>query len=149
MLAIGGLSSQFHATEIELSEDRIAEPAQDELNRQLLDLLAAGDADAIRAFLPDFSERARGDHHMKHLWWLLGATGGIEGATLHAYGPDYGSGMAVMEFAPVSAAAPVAVAAAPVGEAPRGVAGLAGRDAPGPPPRGLALVVAAVRRGVP
>ena len=118
VLAIGGLSSQFHATEIDLSEDRIAEPAQDELNRDLLDLLAAGDGDAIRAFLPDFSARARGDHHMKHLWWLLGATGGIEGATLHAYGPDYGSGMAVMEFAPVAAAA-VPATVAPIGEARR------------------------------
>jgi len=103
VLAIGGLSSQFHRSEIDLSDDRIAEPAHDELNRRLLDVLADGDADAIRAFLPEFSERARGDHHMKHVWWLLGAAGGIQGATLHAYGPDYGAGMAVMEFAPVSA----------------------------------------------
>jgi 2-aminophenol/2-amino-5-chlorophenol 1,6-dioxygenase subunit alpha len=125
VLAIGGLSSQFYRTEIDLSEDRIAEPTHDELNRRLLDLLAGGDADAIRAFLPDFSERARGDHHMKHLWWLLGATGGIQGATLHAYGPDYGSGMAVMEFALVSAAAaqaegPAPGAVAPVDTATRG-----------------------------
>jgi len=103
VLAIGGLSSQFHRSEIDLSDDRIAEPADDELNRRLLDVLADGDADAIRAFLPEFSERARGDHHMKHVWWLLGAAGGIQGAALHAYGPDYGAGMAVMEFAPVSA----------------------------------------------
>jgi len=109
VLAIGGLSSQFHRTEVDLADDRIAEPAHDELNRRLLDLLAGGDAGAIRAFLPEFSERARGDRHMKHLWWLLGASGGIEGATLHAYGPDFGAGMAVMEFAPVPApAAPTA-----------------------------------------
>jgi 2-aminophenol/2-amino-5-chlorophenol 1,6-dioxygenase alpha subunit len=104
VLAIGGLSSQFHRTEIDLGDDRIADPEHDELNRRLLDLLAAGDAAAIRAFLPEFSRRARGDHHMKHLWWLLGASGGVDGATLHAYGPDYGAGMAVMEFAPVVSA---------------------------------------------
>jgi 2-aminophenol/2-amino-5-chlorophenol 1,6-dioxygenase alpha subunit len=110
VLAIGGLSTLYHRTEIDLAEDRIAEPAHDELNRRLLDLLAIGDVEAIRGFLPDFSERARGDHHMKHLWWLLGASGGIEGATLHAYGPDYGSGMAVMEFA-TAPEAPVATPA--------------------------------------
>jgi 2-aminophenol/2-amino-5-chlorophenol 1,6-dioxygenase alpha subunit len=122
VLAIGGLSSQFHRAEIDPAEDRIAEPEQDELNRRLLDLLAAGDADAIRAFLPEFSERARGDHHMKHVRWLLGASGGIQGATLHAYGPDYGSGMAVLEFAPVSAPAAERTvgAAAPVDGATRG-----------------------------
>lgn len=99
VLAIGGLSARFHRTEVDLGDDRIAEPGHDVLNRRLLDLLAAGDADAIRAFLPEFSQRARGDQHMKHIWWLLGASGGIAGATLHAYGPDYGAGMAVMEFA--------------------------------------------------
>ena len=102
VLAIGGLSSQFHSTDMDLADDRIAEPAQDTWNRRLLDVLATGDADAIRAVLPEFSERARGDHHMKHVWWLLGATGGIAGATLHAYGPDYGAGMAAMEFVPVA-----------------------------------------------
>jgi 2-aminophenol/2-amino-5-chlorophenol 1,6-dioxygenase subunit alpha len=101
-LAIGGLSTEFHRAEIELSDDHISDPAQDELNRRLLDLLAGGDTDAIRAFLPEFSDRARGDQHMKHLWWLLGASGGIQGATLQAYGPDYGSGAAVMEFTTVS-----------------------------------------------
>lgn len=118
VLAIGGLSTQFHRTEIDLADDHISEPAQDELNRRLLDLLNGGDGDAIRAFLPEFSERAHGDHHMKHVWWLLGASGGIEGASLLAYGPDYGSGMAVMEFAPVSgrpveSTVPEATAAAP------------------------------------
>jgi 2-aminophenol/2-amino-5-chlorophenol 1,6-dioxygenase subunit alpha len=122
VLAIGGLSSQFHRTELELADDHIAEPGQDELNRRLLDTLAGGDADAIRAFLPDFSERARGDHHMKHVWWLLGAAGGIEGATLRAYGPDYGAGMAVLEFALVSApvAEPAVGAAALVDGVTRG-----------------------------
>ncbi len=112
VLAVGGLSARFHSADIDLADDRIAEPGQDDLNRRLLDVLAAGDAGAIRAFLPEFAQRARGDHHMKHLWWLLGASGGIEGATLHAYGPDYGAGMAVMEFAPVSA--PAAAADGPV-----------------------------------
>ena len=105
VLAIGGLSSQFHRTEIDLGDDRVADPGHDEANRRLLEVLAAGEAETIRAFLPEFSQQVRADHHMKHLWWLLGASGGIEGATLHAYGPDYGAGMAVMEFAPVPAPA--------------------------------------------
>jgi 2-aminophenol/2-amino-5-chlorophenol 1,6-dioxygenase alpha subunit len=103
VLAIGGLSMQFHTTEMELAADHIAQPEQDELNRGLLELLATGDEDAIRARLPEFSERAQGDHHMKHVWWLLGASGGVEDAVLHAYGPDYGAGMAVMEFTPATA----------------------------------------------
>ena len=63
---------------------------------------------------------------MKHIWWLLGASGGIEGATLHAYGPDYGAGMAVMEFAPVPAPAVATdgpVAARRDGSAGAGLAG--------------------------
>lgn len=123
VVAIGGLSAQFHRAEIDFGADRIAEPEQDELNRRLLDLLATGDGDAIRAFLPEFSDRARGDHHMKHLWWLLGASGGIEDALLHAYGPDYGAGMAAMEFTPAAApvlSAETVVEAATAREGPTG-----------------------------
>jgi len=103
VLAIGGLSRQFFDREVEPARDAISNREHDELNRRLLDLLAAGDLEAVRAFLPEYSLRARADHHMKHLSWLLGATGGFEGATVHAYGPDYGAGAAVVQFAPVSA----------------------------------------------
>jgi 2-aminophenol/2-amino-5-chlorophenol 1,6-dioxygenase alpha subunit len=103
VIAIGGLSRQFFDRDVEPAQDAISDPEHDELNRRLLDLLAAGDIEAVRTFLPDFSLRARADHHMKHLSWLLGATGGFAGATVHAYGPDYGGGAAVVEFAPVHA----------------------------------------------
>lgn len=100
VLAVGGLSADHHNEDIPLAEDRVSVPEHDELNRRLLDLLAAGDEAALRAFLPDYAERARGDGHMKHVSWLLGATGGFEGATVHAYGPDYGAGAAVVELEP-------------------------------------------------
>lgn len=100
VLAVGGLSTGFHHEDVALAEDRVSEPEHDELNRRLVDLLAAGDDEAVRAFLPEYGERVRADGHMKHLYWLLGATGGFEGASVLAYGPDYGAGAAVVEFEP-------------------------------------------------
>lgn len=127
VVAVGGLSRQFFDEDVELARDRISRPEHDELNRRLLDLLAAGDSDAVRAFLPDYSARARADHHMKHLWWLLGATGGFEGATIHAYGPDYGAGAAVVELQPTTIREAVVVD----GSAAQHTAAAAARGAPG------------------
>ena len=49
-------------------------------------------------FLIHFAGAAKGDMRMKHLGWLLGATGGFTGAKLLGYGATYGAGAAVVEF---------------------------------------------------
>ena len=49
--------------------------------------------------VPDYAGAARVDMGFKHFAFILGAIGGnFNGATVHAYGPLYGSGGAVVEF---------------------------------------------------
>jgi 2-aminophenol/2-amino-5-chlorophenol 1,6-dioxygenase alpha subunit len=100
VIGIGGLTREFHTTAVEDGADHVSRPEHDALNRELLALLEAGDTDAVRAFLAAIPEHVRVDQHLKHVSWLLGACGGIRGATVHAYGPDYGGGAAVVELAP-------------------------------------------------
>lgn len=97
VIAVGGLSASYFDHEIDIAEDRIVDDATDAANRALLDAMNKG-ADALRNALPAFNSAASGDMGMKHLGWLLGATGGFSGATVHSYGPTYGAGAAVVEF---------------------------------------------------
>lgn len=96
VIAIGGLSARYFDKDIDISEDRIVREEDDALNRSLLDAMTRGSA-ALAAAIPDFAA-AKGDMGMKHLAWLLGGTGGFDGATVHGYGPTYGAGAAVVEF---------------------------------------------------
>ncbi|GEM_PF-21633 len=100
LIGVGGLSGAVHRREIDPAEDSFAGDADDHWNRRLLDALIAGDAAQLRALLPDYAENARGDMGMKHLEWLLGGMGAQWcGAYVHAYGPVWGSGAAVVELA--------------------------------------------------
>lgn len=100
LIGVGGLSGAVHRREIDPAEDSFAGDADDHWNRRLLDALIAGDASQLRALLPDYAANARGDMGMKHLEWLLGGTGPQwRGAYIHAYGPVWGSGAAVVELA--------------------------------------------------
>lgn len=98
VLAIGGLSGSYFDSHIDIAQDRIANADEDRANRDLLEVMATGDQDRLRACLPAYAEAAKGDMGMKHLAWLLGAAGGFEGATVHAYGSTYGAGAAAVEF---------------------------------------------------
>lgn len=98
VLAIGGLSAAYFDEEIDIAEDRIRHDADDAANRQLLDALANGDRRSASEALGRFNETTKADMGMKHLSWLFGATGDFKGAQLHAYGPTYGAGAAVVEF---------------------------------------------------
>ena len=100
LIGVGGLSGAVHRREIDPAEDSFAGDADDHWNRRLLDALIAGDASQLRTLLPDYAENARGDMGMKHLEWLLGGMGPQwRGAYVHAYGPVWGSGAAVVELA--------------------------------------------------
>ena len=100
LIGVGGLSGAVHRREIDPAEDSFAGDADDHWNRRLLDALIAGDASQLRALLTDYAENARGDMGMKHLEWLLGGMGAQWcGAYVHAYGPVWGSGAAVVELA--------------------------------------------------
>jgi 2-aminophenol/2-amino-5-chlorophenol 1,6-dioxygenase alpha subunit len=99
LVGVGGLSGSIFREEIDIALDRIVNDADDEWNRKILKLLEAGDADALVEICPQYAAEARVDMGFKHFAWLLGGIGGqFKGATVHGYGPTYGSGAAVVEL---------------------------------------------------
>jgi len=99
VVGVGGLSGSVFTTEITPQQDRIRTPEDDARNRHLLQLLEAGDLDALQAYIPGYAKEARAEMGLKHLAWLLGAMGTrYQGAQTHHYGALYGAGAAVVEF---------------------------------------------------
>lgn len=100
VVGVGGLSGSTFTREIDIADDRIASQADEEWNRRVLELMSAGDGQAIRELAGNAAGGARVDMGFKHFAWLAGAMGErwSHGATVHAYGPIYGSGAAVVEF---------------------------------------------------
>ncbi len=100
VVGVGGLSGTMFREIIEPTEDRIASQADDTWNRDMLRLMEAGNFDAVLADVPQYVAEARVDMGFKHFAWIVGATGGRLGAaTVHAYGPTWGAGAAVVQFA--------------------------------------------------
>ena len=98
VIGVGGLSGKHIDEQIDIAADHIRGENDDELNRKLLSLMEAGDIDGLRSWLPEYAKAAGADMGMKHLAWILGATGGFHGAKTLAYGPTYGAGAAVVQF---------------------------------------------------
>ncbi|WCT79144.1 tRNA U-34 5-methylaminomethyl-2-thiouridine biosynthesis protein [Novosphingobium humi] len=98
VVGVGGLSSGYIDAKIDVTTDHIVTEGDDQHNRKLLSVLESGDMAALRAYLPDYAKAARGEMGMKHLAWILGATGGYRSAKTLAYGPTYGAGAAVVQF---------------------------------------------------
>ena len=98
-VGVGGLSGAFFRSTIDISADRLASPADDDWNRRVLKLLEQGKVDEFRAICPDYARAAKVDMGFKHAAFVMGGIGwGFSGATVHGYGPLYGSGGAVVEF---------------------------------------------------
>lgn len=99
VLGIGGLSGSVFRHGIDEIDDRIVADEEDAWNQKILKLMESGDVDTLTAACPSFAQEARADMGFKHLAFILGAIGGgFAGATVHGYGPLYGSGGAVVEF---------------------------------------------------
>ena len=99
VIGVGGLSGSAFRHEIDPADDHIASASEDAWNRRMLDMMVNGDASAMKALTADYVREARTDMGFKHFAWVLGAMGGrFHSATVHAYGPTYGSGAAVVEF---------------------------------------------------
>ena len=98
VLAVGGMSGKYIDEKIDIAADQLGGENDDVHNRKLLSLMEAGDVAALRAWLPDYAKATGADMGMKHLAWILGATGGFRGAKTLAYGPTYGAGAAVVQF---------------------------------------------------
>jgi ABC-type branched-subunit amino acid transport system permease subunit/aromatic ring-opening dioxygenase catalytic subunit (LigB family) len=99
MIGIGGLSGSMFREEIQIEDDRIVDGAEDRWNQRILELISSGDRIELDAAVKEFAFEANADMGFKHFAWLLGGMGDSwRGAHIHAYGPTYGSGAAVIEF---------------------------------------------------
>jgi 2-aminophenol/2-amino-5-chlorophenol 1,6-dioxygenase alpha subunit len=99
VVGVGGLSARMFRAPIEPADDRFADPADDEANRTILDLLVKGDAEGLRAAAGRIGAALPVDSGLKHLAFITGALGGhIGGAHIHGYEPVYGTGAAVVEI---------------------------------------------------
>jgi len=101
MVGIGLLSGSIFRQEIDVAKDRVADPAEDAWNKRILGLLERGDVAGVRGAAGDYAKQAKVDMGFKHMFWLLGGLGGsFSSAKVHAYGPVYGNGAAVVELRP-------------------------------------------------
>ena len=104
LVGVGGLSGSIIREEIDLAKDRIASSGDDTANRRMLDVLVKGGAKAALSSCGTYAQEARVDMGFKHFAWLMGGLGGrYATAKVHAYGPTYGSGAAIVEFVPATA----------------------------------------------
>ncbi len=100
-VGVGGLSGSAFRREIDIAADRIAGREEDDWNRRMLGLMEKGETAEVERLCPDYAAAAKVDMGFKHYAWVLGAMGGrYYGARVHAYGPSYGAGAAVVEFRP-------------------------------------------------
>jgi len=101
LVGIGLLSGSIFRQEIDVTKDRIANPAEDQWNKRMLGLIERADVPAIRAAAGDYAKEAKVDMGFKHMFWLLGGLGGsFRSARTLGYGPVYGNGAAVVEIRP-------------------------------------------------
>ncbi len=99
VIGVGGLSGSFFRHTIDIREDKIVSDQEDGWNKKILQLIEKGDVDALSQACPDFVAEAKAGMGFKQLAFLLGAMGDhYTGAKVHAYGPIYGTGAAVIEF---------------------------------------------------
>jgi 2-aminophenol/2-amino-5-chlorophenol 1,6-dioxygenase subunit alpha len=103
MVASSGLSGHYFTREITDDEDRIVNEEDDDANRKLLDLIAAGKCVDAMDLVPEYAAKTGADMQFKSYYWLMGAIGAVhadgkvEGKVL-GYGSIWGSGAAVVEF---------------------------------------------------
>ncbi|MDT8320560.1 MAG: tRNA U-34 5-methylaminomethyl-2-thiouridine biosynthesis protein [Xanthomonadales bacterium] len=101
IVAVGGLSGTCFRHSIDIGSDHLALESDDAWNRKILQLMEQGQVDDLLAACPQYAAEAKVDMGFKHLAFLLGALGGgFKAATVHGYGPLYGTGGAVVEFHP-------------------------------------------------
>lgn len=101
-VAVTSLSNRVFPRQIEPAEDRLYSAKDDEWNRKLLEMLADGRVEDVSQVIREFSLQAHGDQKGRAFWWLSALLGQHNGYTgkVHAYGPIWGSGAAVVSLTP-------------------------------------------------
>lgn len=103
-IAVSALSNRLWTRWIDPLEDCIHSAKDDEWNRKLLELLAAGRLEDVAQLARQFSAEAHGDSRMKAIWWLAALAGranDYRGQVLD-YQAVWGSGAAVVSLVPAA-----------------------------------------------
>lgn len=98
VVGVSGLSSGLLQKWIEPADDRIGDPAHDRWNTRMLGLLAEGRVQEALTAREEYAREALADSQFRALAFLDG-TGAAHGdADVHAYGPLWGTGGAVVTW---------------------------------------------------
>ncbi|HEU4952660.1 MAG TPA: Rid family hydrolase [Holophagaceae bacterium] len=102
VVAVSALSNRVFSKQIDPKDDRVYSAKDDEWNRKLLEMLGEGRLEDVSQVARDFAAQAHGEQRGKAFWWLAAAMGQHNGydGTVHAYGPLWGSGAAVVGLTP-------------------------------------------------
>ncbi len=102
VVAISALSNRVFSRQIDPKDDRLYSAKDDEWNRKVLEMLGEGRLEDVSQVARDFAAQASGEQRGKAFWWLaaaMGQTNGYDGK-VHAYGPLWGSGAAIVGLTP-------------------------------------------------
>ena len=99
-VACTALSGRFFTEEIDPGADRLSRAEDDVWNRRILDLIAQGKNAEVLTLSSEYAQAAVADMGFKAFAWLMGVLGtpATQGNVL-AYGPIWGTGAAVVEYA--------------------------------------------------
>ena len=102
VVSVSALSNRVFSRQIDPKEDRLYSAKDDEWNRKMLEMLGEGRLEDVSQVARDFAAQASGEQRGKAFWWLAAAMGQHNGydGTVHAYGPLWGSGGAVVGLTP-------------------------------------------------
>ncbi len=102
VVGVSALSNRMFTDYIDPATDRIHSLKDDEWNRKLLELFAAGRLEDVSQLSREFSRQANGDSKMKAIWWLAAAMGQNNDyrGTVFDYQPVYGTGAALVGLLP-------------------------------------------------
>ncbi|WP_431934616.1 2-amino-5-chlorophenol 1,6-dioxygenase subunit alpha [Micromonospora sp. RP3T] len=98
VVVVTGMSSGLLQEWIEPGQDRIGAPGHEQWNTRILDLLTSGKVDEALAVREEFARQAQADSQFRALAFAAGAEAATGPAHLHAYGPIWGTGGAVLSW---------------------------------------------------
>lgn len=95
------LSHRFLTEAVTPETDRFSRPEDDQLNRQMLNLLEQGQTLKALEFGPEYAQNAGAEMGFKGFYWMMGAMNSPTiPAEVLAYGPLWGTGAAVLAYDP-------------------------------------------------
>jgi len=99
-IACTGMSGRYFTKDIKPTEDRISDAKDDEWNRRILDMASSGKNKQVIESSGDFAAQTMADMGFKAFSWLMGVVGDPNlKANVMGYGPIWGTGDAVVEYA--------------------------------------------------